>query len=168
MNVLGHLAVAYMPGPVRKALLARLFADTAAAFGRPAPPLRGLSVDQTLIAFRDFTAHPPVDRGAYERLFRMAHHYGTWLRWACGVASTEDAMTIAQAVYRVMGIEFRGGADGEITISRCFFSNAYSPEICKLMSALDTGLLAGLSHGGLLAFSQRITEGHPSCLARLA
>ena len=36
------------------------------------------------------------------------------------------------------------------------------------MSAMDRGLLAGLAGGGELAFSQRITEGHPCCRARFA
>ena len=57
---------------------------------------------------------------------------------------------------------------GEITISRCYFSSFYSPEVCRVMSAMDRGLLAGLAGGGELVFIQRITEGQPCCRARFA
>jgi hypothetical protein len=56
---------------------------------------------------------------------------------------------------------------GEITVRRCPFSDVYSVEVCRLVGALDSGLLAGLSGGDRLEFTQRITEGAPCCLARL-
>jgi hypothetical protein len=37
--------------------------------------------------------------------------------------------------------------------------------VCALVSALDRGLLAGLTCGGELEFRQRITEGADSCRA---
>ena len=76
-------------------------------------------------------------------------------------------MAAARVVYGLLDIDLRGTPDGEITVRRCAFSDSYSPEVCRLVSALDTGLLAGLSGGDRLEFTQRITEGGPCCLARL-
>ena len=76
-------------------------------------------------------------------------------------------MAAARMVYELLDIDFRGTGQGEITVRRCAFSDIYSAEVCWLVSALDTGLLAGLSGGDRLEFSQRITESAPTCLARL-
>ena len=70
-------------------------------------------------------------------------------------------------MYGLLDIDFRGNGRGELTVRRCAFSEVYSAEVCRLVSALDTGLLAGRSGGDRLEFSQRITEGAPTCLARL-
>lgn len=171
MNLLGRVAQRHLPATIRKALLVRLFNDTATAFGDAAPPLRGLNAEQTLALFRDFTAQAAVSQNtspaAFERLFAVTNRYGKWLRSAFGVASTDDAMAVARVVYRAIGIDFVGRATGEIAINRCFFSEVYTPRVCWLMSALDAGLLAGLSNGGRLVFAERITEGHSCCRARL-
>jgi hypothetical protein len=76
-------------------------------------------------------------------------------------------MAAARMVYGLLDIDLRGTRDGRITVRRCAFSDVYSAEICRLISALDAGLLAGLSGGDRLEFTQRITEGAPCCLARL-
>jgi hypothetical protein len=161
-----------MPQFVRKRLLDMLFERTAAAFGQPVPPLRGLSAEQTLRAFAEFTAQaaviavntPLVSRRLYDVTFAP----GKWLRRAFGVASTQDVMDAARVVYRVLGIDFEGDSFGAITISHCFFSRVYRPAACRVMSALDAGLLAGLSGGKQLVFSQRITDGYSCCRAELA
>ncbi len=171
MNLLGRIAQRHLPEPIRKAVLVRLFTDTATALGGVAPPLRTLNAEQTLAVFRDFTAQAAVSQNAspaaFERLFAVTHRYGKRLRSAFGVASTDDAMAVARVVYRAIGIDFVGRTTGEITFNRCFFSEVYTPQICAFMSALDAGLLAGLSDGGRLVFSERITEGHPCCRASL-
>jgi hypothetical protein len=76
-------------------------------------------------------------------------------------------MAAARLAYRAIGIDFEGDTCGGITINRCFFSQAYTPTVCQVMSALDAGLLAGLSGGSRLVFTERITEGYPWCRARL-
>ena len=78
-----------------------------------------------------------------------------------------DAMIAARICYRMLDIDFKGNAGGEVCITRCSFSGVYSPAACQVMSALDAGLLAGLTGGGRLLFSQRLTEGFPSCRARV-
>jgi predicted ArsR family transcriptional regulator len=70
-------------------------------------------------------------------------------------------------VYGLLDIDLRGNGRGELTVRRCAFSEVYSAEVCRLVSALDAGLLAGLSGGDRLEFTRRITEGAPCCLARL-
>ena len=76
-------------------------------------------------------------------------------------------MAAARVVYGLLDIDLRGNGRGEITVRRCPFSKVYSAEVCRLVGALDSGLLAGLSGADRLEFTQRITEGAPACLARL-
>jgi len=54
-----------------------------------------------------------------------------------------------------------------VIIKYCGFSRFYTGRVCRLISALDGGTFAGLSGGGKLEFSQRITEGHDCCRGRL-
>ncbi len=56
---------------------------------------------------------------------------------------------------------------GEIVITRCAFSRVYAPAICEFISALDAGIVAGLTGGTTLVFTERITAGAPACRARL-
>ncbi len=172
MNVLGRAAQGYIPECVRTRALRRLFKDTAAALRRPVPPLGGLRSQQVLASYAAFTASATRDADTDDEvfsneLFRSAKAYGAALRRLFGVTTTTDVVSAARVVYRLLDIDFDGNVHGEIVISRCFFSAAYTPETCQLMSALDDGLLAGLSDGGRLTFSQRITEGHACCRARL-
>ncbi len=74
-------------------------------------------------------------------------------------------MVMGRILYRALKIDFRGISSGEIEISRCYFSQFYSPQICELISSLDEGILAGLAGDGRLTFSQRITEGRDCCKA---
>jgi hypothetical protein len=77
-------------------------------------------------------------------------------------------MVAARAAYRVLGIDLRGSATGEVVVARCAFARVYAPEVCAVMSSLDAGLFAGLTGGRRLTFTQRISEGAPACLATLA
>jgi hypothetical protein len=153
-----------LPDWVRKLLLRRLFTGTAGAMGVATPDLRGLSSEELLTKFARFTANADADSA---ELFAVTYGFGTWLRRVFHIRSTSDVMAAARFVYRAIGIDFEGDASGEITIRRCFFSNVYTPSSCRTMSALDAGLLAGLSGGRRLLFSQRITAGFPCCRAYL-
>jgi hypothetical protein len=97
----------------------------------------------------------------YCNAYRLGRVPGRFLR----ARSVEDVMALARFLYDVLDIEFQGSSTGEITISRCYFSDFYSPQVCQLMSCMDRGLLAGLAGRGELAFTQRITEGRPCCRA---
>jgi hypothetical protein len=99
------------------------------------------------------------------RLYRAARGLGGRLRLRLGVRSPREAMDAARVIYRQLGIDFRGSADGQIVIRRCSFAAFYPPRVCALVSALDRGLLAGLAGGGELRFGQRLTEGACCCRA---
>jgi hypothetical protein len=164
-----------VPAVARRVALRALFTTTAAGFGCPVPPLKGLDADALLRRYALFTrdqAEAALRDGRdlpalHDRLERGARTLGGRLRAGLRLRTTEDAMAAARVVYRLLDIVLRGTSNGEITVRRCPFSEVYSAEVCRLVSALDTGLLAGLSGGDRLEFTQRITEGAPACLARL-
>ena len=89
------------------------------------------------------------------------------LRKTLRPATPDELRTAMRLLYRAIGINAKFDMEGNVTISACYFSSFYSGRICRLISALDAGVAAGLSGGGRLVFSQRMTEGHDCCLARL-
>jgi hypothetical protein len=151
----------------------QLFRATAAAFQRDMPQVAGLSQEERLLAYAHFSAAAAGealrDGGdlaeLQERLYRNAYRLGRTPGRLLGVESVGDAMALGRLLYSILEIEFEGSEDGEIAINRCYFSRFYTPDVCRVMSAMDAGLLAGLMGGGELAFSQRITEGRPCCRA---
>lgn len=100
------------------------------------------------------------------RLYDGAYQMGQALRRAFRVTNTSDALAAARVLYRAIGIDLRATPAGEVTVYRCFFSDYYSSPVCRVIASLDEGLFAGLSGGGQLAFTQRITEGCESCKAQ--
>jgi hypothetical protein len=165
-----------MPAMVKRQALVLLFRATAAAFRAEMPRLAGLSREQCLLAYARFTADQAEEALRRDgdlselqaRLYQQAYRLGRTPGWLLRVRSVDDVMVLGRSLYDVLDIDFEGSDNGEITISRCYFSSVYSPEVCRVMSAMDRGLLAGLAGGGELAFSQRITEGHGCCRARFA
>ncbi|MCC6188463.1 MAG: hypothetical protein IT318_05485 [Anaerolineales bacterium] len=168
--------LAKLPVSARRLALARLFRSTAAAFQHEMVSLRGLSREQCLREYARFTAEraEAALRGEDDlarieaRLYRNAYRLGRGLGRLLGIRGIADAMTVGRLLYDLLDIDFEGSAGGEITISRCYFSAVYSPEVCGVMSAMDHGLLAGLAGGGDLVFVQRLSEGAPCCRARFA
>jgi hypothetical protein len=172
-----HLAAAHllMPFGIRRRALERLFARTAAAFGTPVPPPRARGTSGRLLEYARFTraqAEEALQRGEGlaaldHRLYRTAYSLGASYRLQLGVRSIPGVMAAARLIYRNLGIDFQGSPDGEVIIRRCGFARTYTPQVCRLISALDRGLMAGLARGGELRFRQRITEGADSCRACL-
>jgi hypothetical protein len=164
----------YVPAWARKRMLGELFRYTAVAFGRKAPTLKGWTPDESLLRYAVFTraeAEKALQDGRdlealRERLYHSTYQMGHRLAKGFGIHSQEEVMTMAGLLYRGLDIDFCGTPQGEVTISRCFFSDYYSGPICRLVSALDSGLLAGLAGGGQLTFSARITEGQSCCRAQ--
>ena len=174
MSPLLSRLLTHTPPIVKRQALVQLFRATAAAFQADMPRLSGLSQEQCLLAYARFTANQADEalrQGGdlselQERLYRNAYRLGRTPGWLLRVRSVDDVMALGRFLYDILDIDFEGSRSGEITISRCYFSSFYSPEVCRVMSAMDRGLLAGLAGGGDLAFSQRITEGHACCRAR--
>ena len=92
-------------------------------------------------------------------MWENAHALGASLRRLLGVRTRVEALRAARIAYRMIGIDLRADENGDVTVDRCGFAEWYSPQVCILMSSLDAGLIAGLTDGGRLAFSERITEG---------
>jgi len=173
MNLMLALLRLYTPTWLKKRQLAELFECTAVAFGAEAPASAGLSFDELLLEYARFTAaqaEAAIRRGddpegLRDRLHRNAYQLGRKLRKRLRVSGAEEAMAATRILYRALRIELRGPTEGEIEVGRCFFSRFYSSQVCEVVSALDAGVVAGLSDGGRLTFCQRITEGHDRCRA---
>lgn len=165
-----------MPTTVKRQALAQLFRFTAAAFQCDMVRLSGLSRQSCLLEYARFTADragEALQSGEgvaelQERLYRNAYWLGRRVGWFLGVRSVEDVMALGRLLYSLLDIEFCGSGSGEFTIYRCYFSTFYSAEVCRVMSAMDHGLLAGLAGAGDLVFTQRITEGHRCCRGRFS
>jgi hypothetical protein len=164
------------PAIVKRQALIQLYKATAAAFSCDMPWLRGLSREACLLSYARFTAERAEDAlgqrndlvELQERLYRNAYRLGrTSGRWL-GVRGVDDVMTLARFLYSILDIDLCGSGSGEITIGRCYFSRFYSPGVCRVMSAMDRGLVAGMAGEGELVFTQRITEGWPCCHARFS
>lgn len=173
MSFLLSLASVHVPEPIRRRKLEVLFNATADAFQTVPPFTKGLSCDECLSAYARFTseqAGKAIESGnvgeVQSRLFERSLGIGQDFRRQFRLGDS-DVMKMAALVYRMLGIDFHGEPDGDITIRRCFFSDYYSAPVCGVISSLDEGLLVGLADGGSLTFSQRITEGHECCRARL-
>jgi hypothetical protein len=173
MGLLLTLSTLYVPPPVRKRKLEMLFTATADAFQTTRPSTRGLSFDDGLRVYAQFTreqAEKAIQQGdgavVRPRLFENAYRIGRQLKADFRVNSTE-VMRMGALIYRILGIDFEGEPGGNIVIRRCFFSAYYSSPVCRVISSLDEGLLVGLAGGGRLSFSQRITEGNECCRAHL-
>jgi hypothetical protein len=175
MNILLTAARLYIPGFIKKRRLAELFAITAEAFGCIMPDIRGLSYTECLTAYAQFTsdaAEQAIRQGAdletiHDRLYRNACTLGQTIRKQLHITTTDDAMIAARILYSALNIDFHGDGNGGITINRCFFSDYYSGGVCRLISSLDAGVLAGLTGRENLVFSQRITESGDCCRASL-
>lgn len=164
----------YVPAAERRRGLEELFGRTAAAFGQTVPPARSLSAHARLDDFARATrgwaeaalAKGDDLEGIDGRLYRSARHLGRIYRARLGIGTLAEAFAAARAIYRGLGIDLAGDArTGSIVVRRCRYGACYSPRVCRVISALDRGLFAGLAGGGELAFSRRITEGHESCRA---
>jgi hypothetical protein len=175
LNLLLSLAGVYLPVPYAKRRLDRLVAVTADAFQSPAPQTRGLSYRESLAAFAEFSRDrveaclrlPDGSDAARGRLFGAAQAMGQDLRREFRVTTEQDVASALRIAYRALGIKFEGRGFGEAVIRQCFFSSYYSGPVCRVMQALDQGLAAGLSQGGRLTFTSRITEGSVCCRAVL-
>ena len=175
MNLLLEILPHNLPGFVREEILSELFEATADAFECPAPAVDHLSYDEYLRSYALFTTEqaeqalqagrdiPAIKSQLYQNAYRLGRKLRGWL----GVDEMGEVMELGQILYRAIGVEIEGDAQGDVTVKRCYFSQFYSGRVCDLISALDDGVFSGLSGGGKLVFSERITEGKACCRAKL-
>jgi hypothetical protein len=176
VNLRLALAGIYLPRSVRKRELLGLFALTADAFEVPLPAFAGLSIGEALELYARWTneqsaraaADSPRAAHVRMRLRERAIEFGSRIRRRLGLRTPAEVMRAGRLLYRFLRIDFQGSEPGDILIRRCSFSRAYTPETCALMGALDEGMLIGLSDGGRLEFSARITERSDACRAHFS
>ena len=174
MNIALRILKLYFPDSLKKRMLAELFDFTAQAFGVACPRIKGLSYNRMLEAYAVFTASEagrlsadsPEWKAAKDRLYENAQRLGTRLRNKFRLREPQDILEMSRVLYKMLGIDFAGRAGGEVVISRCSFSRFYTAAVCRVISSLDEGVAAGLSGGGRLEFSGRITEGQACCRGR--
>ncbi len=176
MNGRLFLARIYLPARLRRRKLEELLLLTARAFDAPPPSFRGLSQGQLLRMFAEFSREmagsvsdsparlATAERKLFDEASRLGREIGKMLR----VLTPPEIMTAARILYRSLEIDFRGEPGGDIIIRRCYFTRFYSPDVCRIMASLDSGILSGLAGGGRLEFAQRLTEGRDCCRARFA
>jgi hypothetical protein len=165
----------HIPLCIKKKKLEELSDLVAEAFGKPKPTLKGLSYDERLKVFASYTskeAEIKIREGQHleeikTKLYENAYKLGKKIREDFRIRSVQEIMEMSRILYQILGIDFEGDRDGEVTIKNCFFSPYYSDRVCELISSLDKGVAAGLSDGGKLSFSQKITEGKDCCKAHL-
>lgn len=149
--------------PILQFLVVRaLHRMTAKAMGVPYRPGR-----PALRAYADFTRAQALrtDAAAQDRMYRSARRMGSLIRRLCFVRTQEQARRILFWLYRNIGITLDGQCPGTVLVRSCYFSDFYTPELCRVMSAMDRGIFAGLLGGGELTFQTRITEGCSCCRA---
>jgi hypothetical protein len=173
MNRVAAFVAEHLPAACKRRQLRALTAMVAAAFDLPTPRRPRGSYEHALAQFAEFTHACVMDaqrRGApldetrqrlYCDAFALGRRYGHLL----GVRGMDDLMRACGILYRVLGIDFRGDRHGAIVIRSCSFSARYTAETCRVMSAMDAGILAGMAGGGSLRFSARLTEGGDACHA---
>jgi len=175
MNILIKVLPHNLPAFIREEILAQLFEATADAFECPAPAHDHLSYDACLQTYALFTSEQAEkalqagrDVSAIKtQLYQNAYPLGGKLRKWFSVDTMEEVMELGQILYRAIGVEIQGDTQGDVTVKRCYFSQFYSGPVCDLISAMDDGVFSGLSGGGRLVFSQRLSEGRECCRARL-
>ena len=173
MNLFLRAARWYVPAFLKKKELTKLFNITAETFGCTVPSLSDLSFKDSLVRYAQFTrtlAEQANTESSHlqriqNQLYQNAYELGSSYRELFHISTLTEAMDACRILYRILGIDFRSTADSTIEILTCSFSKYYSASTCQLISFLDAGLMAGLSGGGKLIFSQRITEGFHCCRA---
>lgn len=157
----------------RKKGVRDLYRLTAEAFGREVPALRGRSRGEMLGSYARFTAglaEQAIAGGAAaevrETLYEASLRLGRDIRARLPIRSRSDAAAALHCLYGMLDIDKVVEEGGGVTVRRCFFASHYTPEVCRFISAMDEGLVAGIC-GGRLEFSQRLTEGADCCRGRI-
>lgn len=180
------LAKLCTPEYIKNKNLDALFRLTADAFQSEIPELRGLTFSERLARYARFTKEQAeallyCEGSDEERANRIGTIEGKMydgsfllgkdIRKRLRINTWEQAVEALAMIYRIIGVDFHYegqnafSPDGQsvFTIKACYFSEYYSAEVCELISSLDEGLAAGLSEGGRLRFTQRMTEDCSCC-----
>lgn len=165
----------HIPGFIQTKEFIRLFQRTADVFGGDVPNIKKMRLQQIREQFARYTAQAADSlvcsradtKDVQRRLYDAAFQLGAGLKERFKIKKRKDALALLPVIYRILGIDLKID-DKKFIVKNCFFSRYYSEEICRIISALDMGLLAGLTSGGRLEFTQRITGGRPCCVAEIS
>ena len=145
---------------------------TAHALGKKPKRIWTLSNSEALKVYAEFTSSTlQTDAGntLFERLNTEAYKMGRLLRRLFWINNEFRAQRLIVSLYHNIGIQLSFSSPQQLCFHRCYFSSFYTTQICKVASALDSGIICGIA--GLpskhLQFCQRITEGCHCCRAQL-
>lgn len=158
----------YTPSIIKRLQIQILLCATARAFDRPGKMVCHLSADRALAAYAAYTRDCVETRAvAGKRIYQSAYRLGRLVRRISGFTESADLERLVFYLYSNIGIRVTGQLPGEIVIPACYFSSLYTPRLCRIMSLMDWGIIAGICGGGKLVFTQRLTQGCGSCRACL-
>lgn len=154
----------------RRIALQQLMNLTARALGKPAWRLWTRPIDEALHLYAEYTRdhlQDGIDKPLLRRMNEEAYRTGRFLRRLFFLRKQGDIEKFTVALYHDIGIQLEGHLPGQLCFRRCFFSRYYTPSVCLAASALDEGIMQGLSGrpAARLRFTQRITQGCSCCLA---
>lgn len=163
----------HVPASVRRSILRDLIGATARAFGRDPPDTARLTGPQLMAVAVESSrswAEEAIRSGEHlerlqGRMFSETFELGRRSRRRLHLTTEAEGLAAARIIYGAIGIDFRRRGSGNIEVPRCAFARAYPPEVCTLMSSMDSGLIAGLTGTEGLRFTERITEGARACRA---
>ena len=143
---------------------------TAKAFQKPPERLWTHKNDAALEAYAKFTCdhlEAGADALLLQRMNNEAYHMGRLLRRLFFIRNRSAAEHLIVALYRNIGINLSFSNSHHVCFHSCFFSRHYTPAVCLAASALDDGIIRGLTGepNSRLCFTQRITEGCDCCKA---
>lgn len=159
-----------VPSFLKRRILGTLFEITKDSFSCSAPDTRDLDYHGLMELYLDFSQEVADDaiksgkdlNAIGKRLFQGSYQLGSRLKNILGIKNVTEGLAATKIIYEVIGIDFEAGEDNKFIVSKCYFSDSYSPKHCKLMSNLDRGLVQGLT-GGSIRFDRRISEGAGCC-----
>lgn len=149
---------------------------SAEALRQPLPELQEMNLERSRELFVQLLLSGTTDSNQNEeahelsgqtRLETAGKLFGLRLRCELRIKTPGEARTALRLLYRALGIDLCFDRADSITVSRCWFARYFTPETCKLVSALDRGVVNGLTDGGELVFTSRLTEGECACHATI-
>lgn len=127
---------------------------------------------EALRAYAEYTSsnlQTNADKTIIKRMHTEAYKMGQLLRQLFLINNEGRAQRLITSLYHNIGIQLSFCSHQQLCFQRCYFSSFYTPQICEIASALDSGIICGIS--GLpakhLQFCQRITEGCNCCRAQI-
>lgn len=143
---------------------------TARAFQKSSRRLWTHSNDEALRIYAEYTSdhlREGTDEALLQRMEHEAFRMGRFVRKAFLVRKPAKAERFIVALYHNIGIDVAFSDSRHLIFQCCYFSRYYTPAVCLVASALDNGIIRGITGqtASRLIFNERITEGCVHCQA---